>query len=110
MKKERKYYIENMTRFMTFMCILIIFAITGFVCSMQSLVANIKAQYYTREQIIESYIVQPGDTLWKIGLENKSENQDIRDYIYELKKVNNLENSNLNQGQEIKILKNESYL
>lgn len=106
MKRERKYYIENMTRFMTFMCILVIFAITGFVCSIQSLVANVKVQ----EQIIESYIVQPGDTLWKIGLENKAENQDIREYIYDIKKINNLDNSNLDQGQEIKILKNESYL
>lgn len=110
MKRERKYYIENMTRFMTFMCILVIFAITGFICSIQSIVANIKAQHYTQEQIIESYIVQQGDTLWKIGLENKAENQDIRNYIHKVKKLNNLENSNLNQGQEIKILKNESYL
>ena len=110
MKKERKYYIENMTRFMTFMCILVIFAITGFICSIQSIVANIQSQHYTQEQIIESYIVQPGDTLWKIGLENKAENQDIRNYIHEVKKINNLENSKLDQGQEIKILKNESYL
>lgn len=49
-----------------------------------------------------------GDTLWSIAqneLENNKyfEGKDIRYVIEELKKVNNLSNSNLTEGDKIKI-------
>lgn len=49
-----------------------------------------------------------GDTLWSIA-ERESENnkyyqeRDVREIIYDLKKLNNLSDSNLTEGQEIKI-------
>ena len=55
----------------------------------------------------ESYIYS-GDTLWTIA-QNESmcnkyfENRDVREIIYKLKKVNNLENTNLKEGQKIRI-------
>ena len=53
------------------------------------------------------YIAE-GDTLWKIAeAEQKNnpyyENKDIRDIIYDIKDINNLQVSNLTVGQEIKI-------
>jgi len=48
--------------------------------------------------------------LWSIA-ERESENnnyykdKDVREIIYDLKKINNLSNSNLAEGQEIKIPK-----
>ena len=53
------------------------------------------------------YVTQ-GDTLWKIAeVEQKNnayyENKDIRDIVYDIKTANNLDVSNLNIGQELKI-------
>ena len=55
----------------------------------------------------EEYIYS-GDTLWSIAnkeiKDNKYfENKDIRDVINELKNINNLWNSNLIEGEKIKI-------
>ena len=51
--------------------------------------------------------VTKGDTLWSIAREEQEnnayyENKDIRDIIYEIKKLNKLDNnSNLNIGQKL---------
>lgn len=55
----------------------------------------------------EEYIYS-GDTLWSIAeqqiLENKYfENKDIREVINEIKNINDLSNSNLHEGEKIKI-------
>jgi len=55
----------------------------------------------------EEYIYA-GDTLWSIAqeeLENNKyfEGKDIRNIVDELKKVNNLSNSNLTEGDKIRI-------
>ena len=40
----------------------------------------------------EDLVVSTGDTLWSIACEYKKDGQDVREYIYELRKLNNLEN------------------
>lgn len=55
------------------------------------------------------YVVH-GETLWSIaqreGKYNKYyENKDVRKIVYDLKRINNFSNSNLKEGQEIKIPK-----
>lgn len=50
------------------------------------------------------YVVCKGDTLWKIAERYKLENQDPREYIYEVKKLNNMASSTIYEGQTIKIL------
>ncbi len=55
----------------------------------------------------EDYIYS-GDTLWSIAEQQVSnnkyfENKDIREIISELKSINNISNSKLNEGEKIKI-------
>lgn len=51
------------------------------------------------------YVVCKGDTLWKIAERYKLENQDPREYIYEIEKLNNMSNATIYEGQVIKIIK-----
>lgn len=54
---------------------------------------------------IESIVVSTGDTLWSIASEYKKPEQDVREYIYELRKLNNLTDCTIYPGQEIQIIK-----
>lgn len=54
---------------------------------------------------IEEHTVVCGETLWSIATEYKKDGQDVREYIYELRKLNNLDDCSLNVGQDIKIIK-----
>lgn len=49
------------------------------------------------------YTVSKGETLWSIAEEYKEKNEDIRQYIYEIKKLNNMKNSNIYENKIIKI-------
>ncbi len=78
--------------------IIIVGAIIGFTTNTYS---NVETKY--KEEYVYS-----GDTLWSIAqneLENNKyfEGKDIRYVIEELKKVNNLSNSNLTEGDKIRI-------
>ncbi len=78
--------------------IIIVGAIIGFTTNTYS---KVETKY--KEEYVYS-----GDTLWSIAqneLENNKyfEGKDIRYVIEELKKVNNLSNSNLTEGDKIKI-------
>ncbi len=57
-----------------------------------------------KEIMIEEYSVQAGDTLWSIATEYKNRNQDIREYIYNLQELNNID-CIIYPGQIIKIIK-----
>jgi len=55
-----------------------------------------------------SIYVCSGDTLWSIAEELQKnneyyENMDIRDIIYDIKNINNLESSNIYENQELMI-------
>ena len=53
----------------------------------------------------EDLVISAGDTLWSISCEYKKPGQDVREYIYELRKLNNLENCMIYPGQVLKIIK-----
>ena len=60
-----------------------------------------------KEEETTLYTVNKGDTLWTIAQEYKADNKDIRQYIYELKKINNITNSNIYDGKTLKIIKEQ---
>ena len=53
----------------------------------------------------EEYVVSAGETLWSIASENKKDGQDVREYIYELRRLNELDSCIIYPNQVIKILK-----
>ena len=53
----------------------------------------------------ENYMVSAGDTLWSISCEYKKSGQDVRSYLYELRKLNELNDCIIYPGQVIKIIK-----
>ncbi len=75
-----------------------------------SLITSANKSYSKVEIQYKTEYASSGDTLWSIA-ERESENnnyykdKDVREIIYDLKKINNLSNSNLAEGQEIKIPK-----
>lgn len=50
------------------------------------------------------YTISRGERLWDIAEEYKRPDQDIREYIYEIKKLNNMDTSTVYEGQTIKII------
>ena len=53
----------------------------------------------------ENYMVSAGDTLWSISCEYKNPGQDVREYLYNLRELNKLNNCIIYPGQVIKIIK-----
>lgn len=86
--------IKNTRKFIRAIVIIafIVFAITS------RSISKDKRQY-------EEYTVQAGDTLWSIATEYKDEKQDTREYIYEIKKINNMTTSELKANEKITIIK-----
>ncbi len=84
--------IVNKKRFITFITVSILLLISIFnLCFAKS------------EVITEDYTVTQGDTLWKVACENTS--GDVRKYIHELRKINDLDDCIIYPGQVIKIIK-----
>ena len=61
-------------------------------------VVNIK-----RTNVYETVTVQPGDTLWSIAERHMDDSKDIRKFIYEIKKLNNVSADTLTAGQKLMI-------
>lgn len=75
-----------------------------------NMVFSISKSYSKVDVSYKSEYASLGDTLWSIAeRESKNnkyyENKDIRFIVYDLKQINNLSNSNLKEGQKIKIPK-----
>ncbi|MGE5328784.1 MAG: LysM peptidoglycan-binding domain-containing protein [Deltaproteobacteria bacterium] len=86
--------IKNINRFRVF-CFLIFFFAVIF---MQN--KFLYSYNYPKTQCI---IIQGGDSLWSIAQKYKAKNDDTRDFIERVKEINSLDNSELTQGQEIKV-------
>ena len=90
----KKLRIVNKKRFISSISIMIILIISIFNC-----VSATKTVEY------QEYTVTQGDTLWSIASENKRAGQDIREYIYELREINNMNDCILYPNQIITIIK-----
>lgn len=83
-----------------------ILVILGIILALTLLIS--KATLSHKEIEYKTVYVSKGDTLWNIAKSNQVSNEyyknkDVRYIINDLKKINNLENSNLNIDQELLI-------
>lgn len=86
--------IVNKKRFISVITILTIVVITLFSkCSA------------TKKVETEEITVSTGDTLWSIACEYKKTGQDVREYLYTLRELNNLNDCIIYPGQVLKIIK-----
>lgn len=88
---KKKYRLGNKKRFFSFLFVLFIaIMLAG---SVVAAAGNERAECRT-------VTVRPGDTLWDIAQENAG-NKDIRKYVYNLKKANQLEDATIYAGQKL---------
>lgn len=86
--------IRNKFKFVRSMAILIFLLVALFNISIAK--SNSEAEYI-------DYTVTKGETLWSIAKEYTPDNKDIRETIYEIKQINNMQTSNIYENQTIKI-------
>ena len=91
---NKRYILKNKARFYIFittllMTMLVVFSVT-------------KAYGYKQPEF-GVISIKDGDTLWAIA-ERYNKKGDIREYIYDLKKINNLKDSSIIAGSELKII------
>lgn len=56
------------------------------------------------KETYKTIYISEDETLWSIAEEYKKPDQDIRDYIYEIRKLNNMESATIYEGQELTII------
>ncbi|MEA1974409.1 MAG: LysM peptidoglycan-binding domain-containing protein [Bacillota bacterium] len=93
-----QYRIINKTRFIISIILLTIVFILLF-----SLLTNTYKSFAMNEVEYIEVKIKSGDTIWNIAKEYRQENQDIRELVYIIIKVNNIKNSIIYEGQKIKI-------
>mgnify|MGYP006288932397 FL=1 len=68
------------------------------------LISVISYSALTKKEIYYKDIqIKDGQTLWEIAESEFGKDIDIRKYVYQIKQINNLKNSNIQPGQVIKI-------
>ncbi|WP_010243522.1 LysM peptidoglycan-binding domain-containing protein [Acetivibrio cellulolyticus] len=91
---KKRYVLKNKARFYIF--------ITGLVMSMLLVFSATKAYGY-KEPEFEVITIKSGDTLWDIA-KKYNKKGDIREYIYDLKKINDLNDCSIMTGSELKVI------
>ncbi|AEV68357.1 cell division suppressor protein YneA [Acetivibrio clariflavus] len=94
---KKRYVLKNKTRFYIFIVTLLLITFTVF--------SFTKAYGYKEPRLIV-ITIRSGDTLWSIA-EKYNKKGDIREYIYKLKEINHLENSNIIAGNTLKVIVEE---
>ena len=90
---KKKYVLKNKKRFSIFISILVLITLT-------TILTN--TAYGFKQPQYDLVVVRNGDTLWDIAARSNT-NKDIREFIYEIKTVNNLAGSEIFQGAVLKI-------
>lgn len=96
-----KIRIKNIKKFIG-STVILLFIILGF----SLIISNIALSHGTKQY--KSYYVAKGDTIWMIAKEQKELNpyyqdQEIREIVFDIKDINQLESSSLKENQELKI-------
>ena len=96
---KKRYKIISKTRFLLFLITISTIATVLVISLLSSNKVYGSPYLYDYDEIR----VKRGDTLWMIALEYMPEKYDVRDMIYEIKMMNEMELSNLYVGDIIKI-------
>ena len=90
--------IVNKRKFFKSIFTLIFIIIISFIC--------FNSIFYKEEVTTKEiqYTVAKGERLWDIAEQYKRPGQDIREYIYEVKKINNMKDSTIYENQELTII------
>lgn len=65
---------------------------------------GVHASLMAGETLYETVTVEANDTLWDIAAKKVDDSIDIREYIYEVKQLNHLQNAGeLSPGQKLKL-------
>lgn len=84
--------------------IIAIWIISIFILGLAYLTQALINKVFAEEPIhTEEYTVSAGDTLWSIACENTDGN--ISEYVYNLRKLNNIDDCIIREGQVLKIIK-----
>ena len=92
---QKKIYLKNPVR-LIIAFLLVMLMTAGFMLLFHSSASGDVIPEYT------TVVIAKGDTLWGIARSFSNENEDIRNKISEIKKLNNI-SSDLRVGQELKI-------
>jgi len=93
----KRYRVKSKVRFMTFITIILVMTtiISGF--ALGGGVAG------TEKPEHKSVMVSAGDTLWEIADTNKPTSRSIRQYIADIRAINDIDPGNLYPGQVINV-------
>jgi hypothetical protein len=92
---KKKYILKNKKRFFIFVLFLLI--------GLTAIVNGATNIYGYRNPSYETIVVRRGDTLWSIA-EFYNKRGDIRKYIYDVMVLNNLQDCQIIEGMELKII------
>ena len=91
---RKKVTILSTWRFAVFLSMIFLIVLTAFFLFFNHTDAKNLVQYQTIQ-------VNQGDTLWAIAGNWAPEGMDVREYIYNIKKANNMERSDIYAGDEL---------
>lgn len=94
----KRYVVTNKKRFFTFITLSLLILI-----ALATLIVSSHKSHSQEEIYFNEYRVGEGDTLWKISNYYSDGNIDIRQFIYEIKRLNDMETSAIYEGDIIKI-------
>lgn len=100
-KKERENKIIRIKKRLLFSTlILLLLLVSGFYLTTYADANNLN---------VVKYHVQSGDTLWQIAAQYDYGSKDIREVIFNIKKINNLKSGFISTGQILEIPRYDSY-
>jgi cell division protein YceG involved in septum cleavage len=95
---NRKFVIASRARFRIFLAVVII----ALAITMTAVIGRPAADAVTEPQTV-SYTVESGDTVWSIAEEYTSDEDDVRQMVYNICEENNIDDSSITEGQKLVI-------
>ena len=95
---KKKYRIRSKFRFTLFLTVVILMAI-----SLTGTIFGINDAESLTKPVYSEIMIQSGDTLWNLAEEFGPDDQDIREIVYEICKLNDISADSIYPGQTILI-------